>query len=547
MSPEGYSASVISPGANETLALRTRLAEEESRRLAMKVELDRMKSAYVAQCEIIAKIRNSLTAIHQLPSEILSLIFGAYIEDNRDIPFSQLLLTQICATWRECALNNAPRIWTSLYISVDKCSFADHPSMIRDWFNRSSLPLEIRVETAGQSKFGKSGKAVVDFLVQVAETLAPFCSRIRALKLEGPLRGFMPLFTLPVNSLPILTELDLNLRIDSKTKWPKNQMIYSFSESSLRNLKFRCSFPGHDDWLPQSPFPGLLTLTFDSAQLISLDLEEYGGSDPGRSWNLLDGYRNLVECTLTIGEESEEAHSNALVPVTLLALTTLTLKSPDEAKLRRFNVFVLLTTPSLTHLYLEFSPSELGPSRGVNFARVLIDFQQRVRFPLTSLSLMRADMITSKEISSIVDTFSNLRSFTFIGDKMRPKSLLQKLICRTNNEPCVPRLESLRISWPRFENLSPSMLLDVVESRWSGESTTRLMQVQMDKVIQLSEDSSEESDHNWDHVSDELELAWLEGRSNFPWAKMSVDEEKRLQHLEAEGFKLLSSTLPIMR
>src|ERR1700761_2168313 len=103
--------------SNEILELQTRLKVEGRREMQIKTELERIQFQYNSQRNVVLIVRNSLTAIHRLPSEILSEIFQAYIEANHDEPLTQLHLMHVCRVWCNTALKHSPCIWTRLYIS----------------------------------------------------------------------------------------------------------------------------------------------------------------------------------------------------------------------------------------------------------------------------------------------------------------------------------------------------------------------------------------------------------------------------------------------
>ncbi|KIK50098.1 hypothetical protein GYMLUDRAFT_494654 [Collybiopsis luxurians FD-317 M1] len=230
-----------SEAASETGALKRRLEEEIRREQELKAEHERVKLAYEMQRDLVFRIRNSFTAVHQFPSEILSEFFCAYMEACQDTPLAQLLLTHVCSTWRNVALNNTPKLWTTLYLSLGKdITFTDHPSMITDWLNRSgSLPLTLRIKVPRpKAHFYIRQIDAKGFPVEIAEALVPFSFRVQSLSLHGPPKSLMPILILSNPSFPILEEMELIIhRQPWNTKWPKKQQITSFGKSPLRKLK----------------------------------------------------------------------------------------------------------------------------------------------------------------------------------------------------------------------------------------------------------------------------------------------------------------------
>ncbi|KAJ6524552.1 hypothetical protein B0H19DRAFT_1200251 [Mycena capillaripes] len=103
--------------------------EELRRSLRFRDELDRVEGWEI------------LSAIHQLPPEILSEIFIECLPPYSAAPASTrapLLLGAICRDWRETALST-PGIWSSFILSVDLVRATDDCSLIRlfeTWLSR---------------------------------------------------------------------------------------------------------------------------------------------------------------------------------------------------------------------------------------------------------------------------------------------------------------------------------------------------------------------------------------------------------------------------
>ena len=92
---------------------------------------------------------NSSSPILQLPSEISSEIFSAYLggQSLQDDPESELesplFLGRICSAWRELAWS-IPSLWCSVDLNFEQRKI--NPLVVDQWLIRShTLPLSIRI------------------------------------------------------------------------------------------------------------------------------------------------------------------------------------------------------------------------------------------------------------------------------------------------------------------------------------------------------------------------------------------------------------------
>ncbi|KAF9073839.1 hypothetical protein BDP27DRAFT_1400063 [Rhodocollybia butyracea] len=224
-----------------------------------------------------------------------------------------------------------------------------------------------------------------------------------------------------------------------------------------------------------------------------------------------------------------------MLPLTHPNLTAFTLKSASEASLVELDTLTFINVPSLTELHLAFlmAPGVRQYNPNNSLASKLVDFSKHFR--LTHLSLIRADLISPKELPVIINAFSSLRSFTFIAKKVAPKTFLQSLSCKKKDkQPVLPYLEYLRFGWYETQNFNalPKQLLEVVESRWLEEKMkrfhihSRLMKVQIDRVIDRMA------------LLPEVPLDQDELLSRF-----NAAENSRLQRLQAGGFTVAEDTI----
>ncbi|KIK64311.1 hypothetical protein GYMLUDRAFT_39872 [Collybiopsis luxurians FD-317 M1] len=557
--------------ASGAAALRRQLEEEIGREQHLKTEFDKAKLSYEEQRDLVFRIRNSLTAVHRFPPEILSEIFCVYMEDNQDVPLAQLLLTHVCRIWRNVAIINTPSLWTTLYVSLGRSpSFTDHPSMITDWFNRSSLPLSVRIDySSGKSRlyhYHRKDKAK-RLPVEIVAALIPFSARIRALGLYGPLQSLAPMLSLASGFFPILEELDL---VFNSHSWKtRNARFTSFANCPLKSLRLH-----HDDDLHL----GFPIFDFNFIEITSCSLEGFG-DDPLNVWSGLMGCRNLVECSIAFYCDripkfylfpQHSVYSQATLP----NLRKLKLRCRNELELVEFKLLSVLIAPALEDLCLEFITGD--PSYNMPIAPALISFQQQSQFSLSHLSLIQADMITNDDLESIMEIFSDtVRSLTIITNKINPNHILGKLCCGHKRATLFPHLEFLRFSMSKesFISFSPNLLLNIAEARWSPENRSRLgissppMIVQMDKLVTKSSirathgnSSSDDDDDGGpagDVLSDCQSAAWrfrqskanenLESwRQGWTAEKINPGEKTRLERLEKEGFRFVEGVYRVV-
>ncbi|KIK69261.1 hypothetical protein GYMLUDRAFT_255804 [Collybiopsis luxurians FD-317 M1] len=403
--------------SNEILELQTRLKVEERREMQIKTELERIQFQYNSQRNVVLIVRNSLTAIHRLPSEILSEIFQAYTEANHDEPLTQLHLMHICRAWCNTALKHSPRIWTRLYISfTNKPTLSsEHWSMMMDWLKCSSLPLELHIESSKSKNLGQE-----HLPEELIKAIIPFCSRVRALQLQGTQNSFMPLFSLPANSLPILSDLELDICVEPGARCPR---ILTFSNSPLQKLSFHtrpCFLEAQYQLLDITSDPkfiGLGSFELNSAQLSLLECDALH-THGIYSWNFLRNCAHLVQCTIDL----HLGHVEELDQVTLPALTTLTIKT----NLYCLPMLSLLNTLSLESLCLDFKSQFYSCT---NLSQPLIDFQRRSDCTVTHLSFIEPSQLMNRDLLSLIDAFDqSLHSLSLINArKISPKTLLKKL------------------------------------------------------------------------------------------------------------------------
>ncbi|KAF8823640.1 hypothetical protein F5879DRAFT_957810 [Lentinula edodes] len=538
----------------DNTVLQKRLDEAER----LEVEL---KRAYDAQHDLVVNLRNSLTAVHQFPPEILSEIFCAYMEANRDTPLAQLLLMHVCRIWRQTALENTPRIWAYLYLTIRANTTIEYGSIITECLSRSSLPADIHIDTRTSplKKYVRSLKLIPSGII---DALVPICSRIRTLTLQGPLKNFLPLINLPRNSFPVLTELDCNILVDSN-----GERISAFEGSALQELRWRCG--GVDAGLGPSIFSSngsifwgtLASLAFDATQVTTLYLTDnlsYHGND---TWNILARFTNLVSCTLY----TPFFETDLVNGITFAKLTTLIMFCDYEEILVRSKMLSLLTLPSLTKLCIKFAGAN-NPTRAT-IAPTLIDLLQRSQCPLAHLSIIRAESLTNKDLSSIIDSFSSiLHSFTIVGRKIIPKNFLQKLVCKKNKDPPLPNLECLRFGiYTKADpvNLAPKLFLDIVESRLLEREMSRFHVLSPLKKVQivlidsknpleefLSLDSEDDSDPGSGLLSFLPQMPQNSGPPYSWLGTFNTTEVTRLQRLQSEGLEIEEShdinSLPLL-
>ncbi|KAE9404873.1 hypothetical protein BT96DRAFT_916547 [Gymnopus androsaceus JB14] len=194
--------------------LRARLSDVEGQveNLESQIsELTRQKDAKLVE---ISSLKNVLSPIRRVPSEILSEFLelaclpeeGKSMYEHSIVQYTSILCA-VCVAWRKAA-HLTPRLWSKLCISLEKDQTPVIPELgwVKEWINRSQgLPLDLYLNFDTQS--GISPALSSKFM----ETILGFSHKLRFLNLEGHISFFLPLFSLPRSSLPQLEEVYLEI------------------------------------------------------------------------------------------------------------------------------------------------------------------------------------------------------------------------------------------------------------------------------------------------------------------------------------------------
>ncbi|KAJ3813389.1 hypothetical protein F5876DRAFT_35212, partial [Lentinula aff. lateritia] len=143
---------------DDTSFLKTQISSIEIEVTRLEIQLSQLKCQLKNKRQNLAFMYNIIAPVRQLPFELLSNIFFEYcslaIKRPNAIPSRkslkpQLLLSQICSTWRQVAFGT-PRLWCELRILLSPkggISLYDIDAMMVDsWLGRSgSLPLHILI------------------------------------------------------------------------------------------------------------------------------------------------------------------------------------------------------------------------------------------------------------------------------------------------------------------------------------------------------------------------------------------------------------------
>ena len=163
---------------------------------------------------LVQSMKNSFTPIGKFPSDIFSLILG-HLED-RDTDKTLITMTHVCRRWRELLITR-PSLWVRL-----DCKNAEKTQV---YIERSELsPLKLSLCDYGGGAYLKDA-----FLLVV-----PHISRLKSLAINGtadPLQYLTPHLSC---SIPLLSELTINLSCDPTPVL--NTALFNGDLSSLCSL-----------------------------------------------------------------------------------------------------------------------------------------------------------------------------------------------------------------------------------------------------------------------------------------------------------------------
>ncbi|KAJ3844243.1 hypothetical protein F5878DRAFT_720840 [Lentinula raphanica] len=470
----------ISP--DDTSFLQIKIASIEQEIASLISQISQLESQVQLKRQDLAAMNNVLAPIRRLPFELLSSIFQEFClldqstrcASRRSVK-AQITLSQVCFTWRKVALGT-PRFWREIDVNLRRASSNSmrEIQMVPSWLKRSGA-LSLDVSMVLHRRNYQSS-------IDVFNQLLPFCDRIRSLTLTLSL-PCLSSFLSKQPKLCVLEKLDLTLHPDVTTPKHHNDTLKPHQHhqgfSRILNL--------HQLWsvklkLPRSTYHDnqksfltqvMFTLPLPLNQLHSLHLElnqdgNYSFSDACSYLNILRNcLPTLVHCRLV---RCPEHLRDALVkfpgPMTFSSLEFLSFEQWDDAEEAR--LVQLITVPALVTLRIDHSI--FGGDDFTDFSKHLIEMEARSSFPLSTLELIRARMMCTRDLLAVLVAFSTVKHLKLCDCNLNTELLMRGLqICGSQTQgrkPIVPRLEWLYlVDHEVIPKGSEYSIVDMVESR----------------------------------------------------------------------------------
>ncbi|KAK1221273.1 hypothetical protein PQX77_015933 [Marasmius sp. AFHP31] len=201
------------PSATELKELQHLVHEPKERIEQLDAEINRLQAERDELQHFVAA-----APFRRLPADIWGDIFAYCLPTNKlnvavcTVKESPLLLTTVCRTWREIALNT-PRLWSALHICVWEPDVHPAPQArlegIKTWLNRSgSRPLTLSISIVNKDSSNPSAQVDIDENPYAAlmDLLVRYSYRWRTLALNYSTKSthLRPLERLTAEDLPIL-------------------------------------------------------------------------------------------------------------------------------------------------------------------------------------------------------------------------------------------------------------------------------------------------------------------------------------------------------
>ncbi|KAJ3737686.1 hypothetical protein DFJ43DRAFT_1163500 [Lentinula guzmanii] len=447
-------------------------------------QISQLKYQLKLKHQDLAAMYNISAPIRRLPFELLSNIFYEYcfLKETKPIVSRksskpQLLISQICFTWRKVAFGT-PRLWSELGISLGRRSgISVHDTMmVHSWLRRSGA-LFLNVSIVQHHRNSQLFSEILP------NQLLPFCNRLGSLSLALPLECLSSFFSKHFE-LPVLKKLDLSF-LHAVNKPDSN-------DSRTMPLQCRSRFTtflnSRQLWavklnLPRSAYKDndkfiltriIFMLPLPLSQLRSLHLElhhqgDYSLSDACSYLNVLRNCQStLVKCRLVrCPTQLRDALVDSPDFMAFLTLKILCLEQWEEENEARFIQHI--TVPSLVTLRIDHSVYG-GDDFSEFFSNHLIDLKIRSSFSLSTLELIRVRMMCTEDVLSVLAAFPTIEHLKFCDCNYNTKVLMRGLqLCDSKaQDPITPKLVSLYlVDFEVIPKGSEKFIVDMVESRTS--------------------------------------------------------------------------------
>ncbi|KAJ3855789.1 hypothetical protein EV368DRAFT_79337 [Lentinula lateritia] len=493
--------------------LKKRISKLENHIDGLDDQLDELKRAYEAHRtpllqERAAKLHehnsvvNLLAPIRRLSLDVLSEIFEQALFSEEDARIQVRLLCRFCrvsAAWRKAAIATH-KLWSVLYFDIDRYPelvFEEDVSWIKDWICRSrGLPLNVHLNLSTElldpvpSEWTVRAGQILEYVLEPQSR-----SRIRTLSLNGALKPYLPLLSIPRDSF---TSLE-NLTIASTSYRERNP-----SEAVA------------------PPFPHKVQTFMGALKLRRLTVQEFNDS-ANPSLSLLDVFVLPMEqlCYLTITDRPEVS-SNVYASIFNQAKNLIDLRFCDTPSryaiypgfaqttsfvfpaLRslqissrnivgnRLSFLQCLTAPCLDQLTIRHSGQGLG-----RCSTDIKAFLQRFNTALSSLTLHQFSdewgSRVSRDLITILRALPTITSFRIDSCLFNLDELLEKMVYSSyqGSALLIPKLTHFEISYEKDIENWPSKLTEMILSRadavekhevpetlnWSSTGISRLQEV----------------------------------------------------------------------
>ncbi|KAJ4471558.1 hypothetical protein J3R30DRAFT_3526585 [Lentinula aciculospora] len=455
--------------------LQTRISSIEMEAARLQTDIFRLKCQLKVNRQALAVIHNILAPIRRLPSELLSNIFREYCSLKKIRPITsrkslkpQLLISQICSTWRNVAFGT-PTLWSELGILLSErgeVSYID-TMMAGSWLERSgSLPLDVGIaQWHPNSSF---------YPENLFNQLVPFCNRLRSLSLVLPFQ-YIPSFLDKEPTFPTLKKMDLTFlkSVDKSSSLQSRRFTTFLNAPRLHTVKLKLPGSVYDNNNDSSLSKIIIMLPLPANQLHSIHLE-LRDPDDFYSWSDAHSYLNVLRSCQSTLVECRLVHCPAWlcgilvkdpIPMTFLALKVLCLEQWGEESEARF--IQLVTVPSLITLRVDHSKYG-GDDPCDIFSKYLINLQTRSSAPLSTLELVRVRLMCAEDILSVLAVFPTLICLKLCDCNLNTKLLMRGLLFGDSrgHKSITPKLESLHlVDFEVIPKGCESFIIDMVESR----------------------------------------------------------------------------------
>ncbi|KAG6917191.1 hypothetical protein DXG01_003534 [Tephrocybe rancida] len=269
---------------------------------AAETRVQELERSLAEELEKIRQLKVAMAPHKRLPRELLGRVFAiasasnagtteymAYVPSGKEVAWR---LRSVCSSWREIALAE-PDLWSTFeffdgMISADDASRQRYLTFWRQNICHPSCLLFLKIVHGAQS--GGRWEFVQEMIV------APNSRRIRHLAfISGAVE---PAFlNMPAGSLPLLESLTINCRVNTMS-WNRIASAMSLAETPRLHTLNLC-VDTNEPSTRQIP-----TLQFDNITCLSLEPCTRSGSQEHPQLlpilQLLEGLRNLVDCTLAL-------------------------------------------------------------------------------------------------------------------------------------------------------------------------------------------------------------------------------------------------------